>query len=154
MKQLFNNVLYSALCLSLCFTACNKQDDEIGSPGVGGSMNASVNGNTWAATYTTFNKTDAQTISFTGERNATGSDGSGIGIVMTAYNNTGSYTIDNSATKAYYIDYNTQYTATSGTIDVTTDDDTWFKANFSFESTDSLNTAIKTVSGSFTYRKK
>jgi len=148
-----NNKLERCFAFLLLFLVMSCKQDDV-TPGFmpGGTMSATINGLSWAATSVTLNRPNSTTVQFSGERNSSTPQASGIGISLTGYSGAAIYNVDTSR-KAYYVEAGSLYTSTTGQIEVSRDDDSFFKATFNFDAADSLNEK-KTIAGSFIYRRK
>ncbi len=146
-------LLLSAFAVTLSMSACKQEDDPAPSPGIGGTMNAQIDGDVWASTQAGFNQVDAKTVEFYGSRTPSGPPTT-IYIMVGSFNGNNEYTIGAGNNKGQFTNSGRYYTATSGTVKVTENDDTWFKATFSFTAKDSVNADVTNITGNFTFRKK
>jgi hypothetical protein len=131
--------------------SCDKNDSSP-SPGIGGSMSGSIDGTAWAATSVTFYQPSSNEVQFAGQRDPTGNNPTAIGIDLKAFTGVAVYNVLDTMNQGYLIQDAILYKADTGYISVNQNDSTWFKASFNFRGVNGGNT--KSVSGSFTYRKK
>ena len=120
------NTLAVLLLTTVGFASCNSSDSDP-APGIGGSMSAQIDGSSWAAVSTSYNKISSTNVQFTGERSPGSSNQSGIGIELKSYFGIQPYALDATNT-AYLVDNSKLYKSTTGQVDVIMDDETWFKA--------------------------
>lgn len=142
-----------ALLGTLLLNACKEDDPTKPSPGIGGTMFATIDGTPWNANTTTINRNPANLLQFTGERNPTGALASGVGIELTTFSGVNVYSVNEVGNNAYLIWDNVLYTGTDGQIDVKKDNDTFLIVGFNFNAKDSSNNE-KSVTGTYNYRKK
>ena len=139
-------------CISF-LSACKEDDKPVPTPGIGGTMTATINGTPWNANTTTLNRSSATLLQFTGERNSGGASTTGIGIELTSFSGVNTYLVNGIGNNAYLIWDGKLFTGFDGTIDVKKDNDTFLIVGFTFNAKDSSN-AEKAVSGTYNYRKK
>jgi|GEM_PF-4181022 len=140
------------LLLASFLTSCEDKNNGPAPVIPGGAINGTIDGQPWASEYIVYNRISQQEVHFLGGRESSNKT-TELRFSLKGIGGTGTYTLNDSNFTAAVLDGNKYYYATSGQVQITQDDSTWFKASFSFTGMDSLSNT-KTASGTFQKRKK
>jgi hypothetical protein len=132
------------LLAPVCFFSCNRDRTPVQPTPTYGIMDATVNGYTWSATsgYALLQNNFSLTLK------GTDNNGSSLTIYIYPYNGLGTYSANSPAQITFYDGNNMEYTAISGSVNITYDID-YVQGSFSFTGVQNGGSTTVDMNGNF-----